>query len=102
MAAILIVEDDKVINSLVARHLKLVGHACEQAYDGLQAAALARANAYDLVLLDVLLPGQDGFALMPRLAPTPVIFITARDGLGDRIQGLNLGADDSSLLHPAG
>jgi DNA-binding response OmpR family regulator len=44
MAAILIAEDDKAISGLVARHLKLVGHTCEQAYDGLQAAALARAN----------------------------------------------------------
>ena len=94
MASILIVEDDRSINELIARNLKLVGHACEQAYDGLQAVALAHARTYDLILLDVLLPGQDGFAVMQKISPTPVIFLTARDGVSDRIQGLNLGADD--------
>jgi DNA-binding response OmpR family regulator len=94
MASILIVEDDKPINELIARNLKLVGHICEQIYDGLQAVILANTKVFDLIVLDVMLPGLDGFEVIERISPTPVIFLTAKDGIGDRINGLNMGADD--------
>ncbi len=94
MASILIVEDDKPINELIARNLKLVGHTCEQIYDGLQAVTLVNAKKFDLILLDVMLPGLDGFEVIQRISPTPVIFLTAKDNIGDRIHGLNMGADD--------
>src|SRR5665648_569182 len=94
MSYILIVEDDKPINELIARNLRLVGHICEQVYDGLQAVALANAKTFDLVLLDVMLPGLDGFEVIQKISPTPVIFLTAKDGIDDRIRGLNMGADD--------
>lgn len=94
MASILIVEDDKPINELIARNLKLIGHTCEQIYDGFHAVALANAKPFDLIVLDVMLPGQDGFEVIQRISPTPVIFLTAREGIGDRIHGLNMGADD--------
>lgn len=94
MASILIVEDDKPINELIARNLKLVGHTCEQIYDGLQAVTLVNAKTFDLIVLDVMLPGLDGFEVIERISTTPVIFLTAKDGIGDRIHGLNMGADD--------
>ncbi|MHB8125369.1 MAG: response regulator transcription factor [Desulfitobacteriaceae bacterium] len=94
MSHILIVEDDKPINELIARNLKLVGHTCEKICDGLQAVALANAKTFDLVLLDIMLPGLDGFEVIQRISPTPVILLTAKDGIGDRIHGLNMGADD--------
>lgn len=94
MASILIVEDDKPINELIARNLKLVGHTCEQVYDGLQALSLAQESSFDLIILDVMLPGLDGFNIIQRINPTPVIFLTAKANISDRVHGLNLGADD--------
>lgn len=94
MAHILIVEDEHPINELLCRSLSLVGHRCDGAYTGGEAEGLALANAYDLALLDVMLPDTDGFALLEKLRPVPVIFLTARGGLPDKIKGLNLGADD--------
>ena len=95
MANILIAEDERAINNLMAANLRLVGHACTQAFTGPQALELAQSGAFDLVLLDVMLPGQDGFAVKSLLpAEQPVIFVTARTGLGDKLKGLGLGADD--------
>jgi len=94
MAHILVVEDEPEINDLITMNLTLVGHTCQSALDGDQALALAARNAFDLVLLDVLLPGTDGFSVLPQLGGTPTIFVTARGSLPDRVRGLDLGADD--------
>lgn len=95
MAKILIAEDDRAINNLMAANLRLVGHDCDQCSAGDQALSLAAQNDYDLVLLDVMLPRMNGFEVMGRLPDDqPVIFVTARTGLDDRLRGLNLGADD--------
>jgi len=94
MAKILIVEDDKPINELIAMNLKLVGHSYIQAYDGIEAVRVAAEKPVDLVLLDVMLPGADGFEVIKKIPFTPVIFITAKDGLAHRLNGLALGADD--------
>jgi len=95
MAHMLIVEDEPSINDLIAMNLELVGHTSEQAYDGNQALACLKDNTYALVILDVMLPGLDGFALMEHVGPgTPVIFLTAMGNLSDRVKGLKLGADD--------
>ena len=94
MARILIVEDDQDINELIAKNLKLVGHSYLQAFDGTEAIALAAKNHFDLILLDVMLPGMDGFEVMKKIPITPVIFITAKDGLEHKLSGLSLGADD--------
>ena len=93
MAHILIVEDDKAINDLIAKNLKLVGHSYTQAFDGVEAIGAA-AGPVDLILLDVMLPGADGFGVIKKIPDIPVIFITAKDGLGDRLTGLSLGAED--------
>ena len=94
MAHILIVEDDREINNLIARNLKLVGHSHLQVYDGIEAVKLIEENSIDLMLLDVMLPGIDGFEVMKNISFEPVIFITAKDGLEHKLNGLSLGADD--------
>jgi len=94
MAHILIVEDDKSINGLIAANLKLVGHTYIQVFDGNDAVRIASENSVDLILLDIMLPGIDGFEVIKKIPPTPVIFITAKDGLEHRLNGLKLGADD--------
>lgn len=94
MARILIVEDDYDINELIAKNLKLVGHSYVQVFDGTEAVGLAEENDFDLILLDIMLPGMDGFEVIKKIRPTPVIFITAKNGLEHRLNGLALGADD--------
>ena len=95
MAHILIAEDETAINNLIRSILKLVGHSCAQAFTGPEALELAQSQAFDLVLLDVMLPGLDGFAVKAKLpAGLPVIFVTAKTSLSDKLQGLGLGAED--------
>jgi len=94
MARILIVEDDHDINELIAKNLKLVGHSCHQVFDGTEAIKVAADTDFDLILLDIMLPGMDGFAVLKQIPPTPVIFITAKNGLEHKLNGLSLGADD--------
>lgn len=94
MANILIVDDEEAINELVKLNLKLVGHACDQAYDGREALDMLMKKPYDLILLDVMLPFISGFDLMKEIKDTPVIFMTAKDRIEDKIQGLTSGAED--------
>ena len=94
MAHILIAEDDKAINELIAKNLKLVGHTYTQVYTGAEAVTAATGTHVDLILLDVMLPEMDGFDVIKNIPTTPVIFITAKDGLEYRLNGLTLGADD--------
>lgn len=93
---ILIIEDEPAINHLICMNLQDEGYICTCAFDGQQAAELIENNCYDLILLDIMLPGIDGYELMEYIRPTriPVIFITAKNALNDRIKGLKLGADD--------
>lgn len=96
MAHILVVEDEKSISDLVAMNLSLVGHTSDQVDAGNAARQYLEDHTYDLVIMDIMLPEMNGFDLL-RYVPdgTPVIFVTARDNLSDRVHGLNLGADDS-------
>ena len=94
MAHILIVEDDKSINELIAMNLKLVGHTYVQVFNGADAVGMALEKNFDLILLDIMLPGIDGFEVIKRIPSAPIIFITAKDGLEHRLNGLKLGADD--------
>ncbi|MCL2564638.1 MAG: response regulator transcription factor [Defluviitaleaceae bacterium] len=94
MAHILIVEDDQDINNLIAKNLKLVGHTYRQTFDGMEAVKMITENIFDLVLLDIMLPGIDGFEVLKKTSAEPIIFITAKDGLEHKLNGLSLGADD--------
>ena len=96
MIRVLTVEDEAAISSLIALSLKKAGYACDCAFDGAQAADKLQSEDYDLVLLDVMLPGMSGFELMELIRPLglPVIFLTARDAVDDRVRGLRMGAED--------
>lgn len=93
MTKILIVEDDRKINQLVATSLTTVGYTCLQAYYGMEALRLIETKAIDLIILDIQLPDTDGFKLIKSIN-IPVIYLTARSGVADRVKGLNLGAED--------
>lgn len=96
MVKILVVEDEKAISDFISAGVKSEGYACEQAFDGLRALDKIEENEYDLILLDVMLPGADGFEIMEYIRDRniPVIFITAKASVSDRVKGLKLGADD--------
>lgn len=94
MARILIVEDEFPINNLISKNLSLVGHTCISAYDGITALKMINDNKPELVILDVMLPGLNGFELISYIKDIPVIFVTAKAELSDRLKGLALGADD--------
>ena len=96
MLKVLIVEDERPIADLVEMNLTASGYACTTVYDGIAAADLLEKNAYDLVLLDVMLAGLSGYDLMEQIRPLhiPVIFITAQGSTADRVRGLRAGADD--------
>ncbi len=94
MAKILIVEDERPINDLIKFNLELVGHVCTQVFDGEEGLREALKNKYDLIMLDVMLPGLSGFEMIEYIENTPVIFVTAKSSAPERIQGLRLGADD--------
>ena len=94
MAEILIVEDETAINELLRRNLELVGHRCRSVYDGEAAVKVLEEQAFDLMLLDIMLPGLDGFEVYREAGEIPTIFLTAKGGLTDRVKGLRMGADD--------
>lgn len=96
MAEILIVEDDEAIANLIYMHLSDEGYRCVCAFDGERGADILEGRDFDLVLLDIMLPGIDGYELMEYIRPrgTPVIFLTAKGEVKDRIKGLRMGADD--------
>ena len=101
---ILLVEDNRDILANLADYLELKGYSVDCAQDGLSGLHLAVGNHYDLIVLDVMLPGLDGYSLCRRLreearSSVPVIMLTARDQLDDRLQRFNAGADDY-LLKP--
>ena len=96
MIHILIVEDEIPISELLETALSQSGYHCTCVYDGIEAANIIDKQAFDLILLDIMLPGVDGFDLMQYIRPlgTPVIFITAKNALSDRVHGLRMGAED--------
>jgi two-component system OmpR family response regulator len=95
---ILIVEDDSQIASFVARGLKQAGFAVDHASDGEAGLHMALVNPYDALIVDLMLPKQDGFALIEGLrsrgAATPVLILSARGSLDDKLRGFRAGSDD--------
>ena len=100
MSQILIVEDDLDISALIAHYLEKAGHVVERLATGAAVMPRVRADPPDLVILDLMLPGMSGFVVCeamradPATAAIPVIMLTARGEEGDRIAGLEIGADD--------
>lgn len=96
MIKILIVDDEKPICDLIDMNLTANGYQCTAVQDGITALDKIEDEAFDLILLDVMLPGADGYDIMEYIRPLgiPVIFITAKHEVKDRVRGLKLGADD--------
>lgn len=96
MIKILIVDDEKPICDLIDLNLSSAGYHCDSVQDGLEAVDRIEKEKFDLILLDVMLPGADGYDIMEYIRPlgVPVIFITAKHEVKDRVKGLKLGADD--------
>ena len=96
MIKILIVDDEKPICDLVDLNLSAAGYFCKSVQDGMKAIELIEKETFDLILLDIMLPGVDGFDIMEYIRPLkiPVIFITAKGDVKDRVKGLRLGAED--------
>ncbi len=95
---LLVVEDEPGMAAVLRRGLTEEGFAVDLAVNGEDGVWCARENDYDAIVLDVILPGIDGFAVLAQLRGAgrwaPVLLLTARDGVGDRVRGLDLGADD--------
>ena len=95
---LVVVEDEAHLAEVVSDNLQLEGWQVQVAGDGLAALELIRGTRPDLVLLDVMLPGLDGFAVCRKLREAgdqvPILFLTAKSGQGDRLHGLELGGDD--------
>ena len=94
---ILIVEDEPKTGDYLRKGLQESGYGVDLARNGLDGLHMAREETYDLIVLDVMMPGMDGWQVLARLrqdSDTPVLFLTARDDIADRIKGLDMGADD--------
>jgi two-component system, OmpR family, copper resistance phosphate regulon response regulator CusR len=95
---ILVIEDEKKTAAFLAKGLREAGFVVDLARDGEAGLAAVRASTFDLLIVDIMLPKKDGWALVEELraakVQTPVIFLTARDSVRDRVKGLELGADD--------
>ncbi len=96
MAKIMVVEDEAAIADLILMNLKLVGHTGISVNNGNDVMDSIELHKPDLIILDIMLPGKDGFSIMKEIEPLqiPVIFLTAKEDLTDKITGLKLGADD--------
>lgn len=95
---VLVIEDEKKITDFIKRGLKEEGYSVDVAYDGEEGLFLTTSNEYDLVVLDLMLPKLDGLSLCKKLkrekSATPVLILTAKDEVKDKVTGLDAGADD--------
>ena len=95
---LLVVEDEKDLNSIIVKNLQAEGYIVDACYDGEDALLYMMTESYDAVILDVMIPKLNGFEVLRRIreqkVETPVMFLTARDRVDDIVYGLNSGADD--------
>ena len=95
---ILVVEDDKKLGGFARKGLEAAGFVVDLCADGDEGFTLATTRSYDAIVLDIMLPGRDGLSILRNLrqqhSTVPVILLTARSALNERLDGLNLGADD--------
>jgi len=95
---ILIAEDEKSLNRIIAKQLKASGYSVDCSFDGEEAYHMISMTEYDAAIFDVMMPKMDGFSLLRKLrkegSHLPVLFLTARDSIEDRVEGLDIGADD--------
>jgi len=95
---ILVVDDDRVLCDVIKRGLEEEAYAVDCAYDGEEGLFYGESGTYDLLILDIMMPGKDGFDVCKDLRAkninTPILMLTAKDTIGDRVNGLDAGADD--------
>ena len=95
---ILVVEDEKDLNRIITKTLTKSGYTVDSCLDGNEVEHYLAGAEYDAILMDVMLPGKDGFTIVGQMrdrgVDTPVLFLTARDSVADRVTGLDLGGDD--------
>ena len=95
---ILVAEDERDMNRLIVKTLQKAGYSVDGCFDGEEAQLCLLGAEYDALVLDVMMPKKDGYALVEELrakgVDTPILFLTARDSVADRVKGLDLGADD--------
>ena len=95
---ILVCEDQKELNKITARHLSAEGYSVDSCYDGEEALDFLNMAEYDAVILDIMMPKKDGLSVLKEMRSkgnnTPVIFLTAKDSIEDRVTGLDMGAND--------
>ncbi len=95
---ILLAEDEKDLNNIITQKLTSDGYSVDSCLDGQEAIDILRYTEYDAVILDIMMPGADGYAVLQELRntgkATPVLFLTAKDSVADRVKGLDSGAND--------
>ncbi len=95
---VLLAEDEKSLNRIMVKQLKSAGYSVDSCFDGAEAYELIRSTDYDAAVFDVMMPLMSGFEVVRKIRAqgidTPVIFLTARDSIEDRVTGLDIGADD--------
>ncbi len=95
---ILLAEDERDMNKIITKKLTSEGYAVDSCFDGQTALDYILSTEYDVIILDIMMPKQDGFSVLKTMRSkcikTPVIFLTARDAVSDRVKGLDLGAND--------
>ena len=100
---ILVVVDERDLNRIICKRLGAAGYSTDACFDGLEALDYLAAAEYDAAIFDVMMPKLDGFAAVRRMREsgdnTPVLFLTARDAVSDRVAGLDLGANDYLIKH---
>ena len=98
MMRLLIAEDERNLNRIITTQLKNSGYTVDSCFDGQEALDYIAVTEYDAIILDIMMPKADGFAVLQQMrekgVDTPVLFLTARDSIADRVSGLDMGADD--------
>ncbi len=95
---VLVVEDEKDLNRVITRKLKAEGYSVDSCFDGAEALDYMEMTPYDVIVMDIMMPEKNGYQVLKEMREkgnrSPVLFLTARDALEDRVKGLDLGADD--------
>ena len=95
---ILVAEDERDMNRIICRKLKAEGYGVDSCFDGGETLDYINMTSYDLILLDIMMPVKNGYEVLKEIRKngnkTPVLFLTAKDAVEDKVNGLNLGADD--------
>lgn len=95
---VLVVEDEKDMNRVICKKLKVEGYTTDSCFNGADALDYIETTAYDIILMDIMMPVKNGYEVLAEMRKkgnkTPVLFLTAKDALEDRVKGLDLGADD--------